>query len=165
MKMDVRHDLPAAAAVAWRELHSDAYAAAAREKTNTTSELISEETRPDGKTFRRTRVTLGKDLPSAAASLLGSKRLSYVLEEEISPATMTTQWRVIVEKVSDKVKAAGMFRIEPSGEAACRRVVQGEVKVNVPLVGGKIEQGIAAELEKSYEATALFAREWLSRQA
>ena len=163
MKMNVRHRMPAAADVAWREMHSEAYSQAVKQHTGTRSELLSEEDR-DGKRLRRTRVTLAKELPSAAAKVMGSKHLVYVLEELLDDANHTTQWRVLVDKVSDKVKAQGVFKLEPASDG-CDRIIQGEVSVNVPFIGRKIEAGIAAELEKSYEATAKFAQQWLSERA
>lgn len=164
MKMDVRHELPAAVEVAWNELHSEAYVNAQRQETGTDGEVISDEARPDGTRLRRTRVTLGRDLPSVAANLIGSKRLAYTLEEEIDSANHRVKWRVLVDRVSNKVKAAGVFALEPVSDSACRRIVSGEIKVSVPLVGGRIEKGIAEELTKSYESTAVFARKWLSER-
>jgi len=162
MKMDVRHELPAAIDVAWRELHSEAYVTAQREQTGTAGEVLSEEPQADGRLLRRTRITLGRDLPSVAANLLGSKRLSYVLEELVDADKHHVEWKVLVDRVSNKVKAGGEFTLEAVSDSVCRRVVTGEIKVSVPFVGGRIEKGIAEELTKSYNATAETARAWLA---
>ncbi|MFT5684090.1 MAG: hypothetical protein ACI8RZ_005031 [Myxococcota bacterium] len=163
MKMNVRHRLPASPDVAWREIFSDAYSQAVAAQTGANSERISEEVK-DGKRLIRSRVTLARELPSAAAKVMGGKHLTYVLEERIDDANHILQWRVLVDKVSDKVKAEGVFRLLPAAEG-CERVIQGEVTVGVPLIGRKIEASIAAELEKSYEATAKFAHQWLIERA
>lgn len=165
MKMDVRHELPAPIDVAWRELHSEAYIAAQRETTGTSGEVISEEPAGGGKVLRKTRVRLGRELPSVAANLLGSKHLTYTLEETVDEANHHVEWKVIVDKVSNKVKAEGVYKLVAGSATTCQRIVTGNIKVSVPLVGGRIEKGIAAELTKSYEATAEFAREWLSKNA
>lgn len=165
MKMDVRHEMPAPIDVTWREMHSEPFVAAQREVTGTSGEVVSEEALPGGKIHRQTRVRLGQELPSVAANLLGSKYLSYILDEVVDAANYTTQWQVIVDKVSSKVKAAGTFKLVPLTATSCQRVVLGEVKVSVPLVGGRIEKGISAELTKSYDAAADFARDWLSKIA
>jgi len=83
----------------------------------------------------------------------------------IDDAGYHVDWKVIPINVSDRVKAAGTFSLKPLNGGRCQRVVTGEVKVSVPLVGGRIEKGIAADLEKSYEATAEFARRWLADKA
>jgi hypothetical protein len=165
MKMDVRHELPAAAEVAWNELHSEAYVDAQRQETGTAGEVVFDETQSDGTRIRRTRITLGRELPSVAANLIGSKRLAYTLEEEVDSANHRVKWRVIIDRVSNKVKAAGIFALEPISDSTCQRIVSGEIKVSVPLVGGRIERGIADELTKSYEATAVFACKWLSERS
>ena len=82
MKMNVRHPLPAPPDVAWRELFSEAYTAAIAAHAGTTSVKLSDETR-DGKRLVRTKVTLARELPSAAAKVMGSKHLIYILEERI----------------------------------------------------------------------------------
>ena len=163
MKMNVRHRLSASPDVAWQEIFSEAYSEAVTVHTGTSSELISE-TVKDGKRLRRSRVTLAKELPAAAAKVMGSKHLVYTLEERINDADHTVQWRVLVDKVSEKVKASGVFKLVAAGEG-CDRIITGEVTVSVPFIGRKIEAGIAAELEKSYEATARFAQEWLTKRS
>lgn len=163
MKMNVRHRLPASPDVAWREIFSEPYSQAITVHTGTSSERISEEVK-DGKRLVRSRVTLARELPGAAAKVMGSKHLVYVLEERIDDANHTVQWRVLVDKVSDKVKAGGIFKLVAAGDG-CDRIIQGEVSVAVPIIGRKIEAGIAAELEKSYEATARFAQKWLTDRA
>ncbi|MEL6344019.1 MAG: DUF2505 domain-containing protein [Myxococcota bacterium] len=162
--MDMTHELPGSAAFAWKELHSAEYVEASRATTQTKAERLSEEPQADGTRFVRTRVTLARELPRVAANLLGSKYLTYVLEEKIDDTNFKVQWRVIPDRISDKVKAAGTFEIEPIDDSRCNRIVRGDVKVSVPLIGGRIEKGIAADLAKSYEATAQFAREWLQKR-
>ena len=160
-KMYVRHDLPASVDVAWREIFSAAYAKAVQEETGTTTTRLSEESRGPGERLVRSQVTLARELPPAAAKVLGTTRLQYTLEERIDDGSYTVQWRVIVEKVSDTVKASGTFTLKPTGPDTCERVIDGQVSVAVPFIGGRIEQGILDELSKSYEATAVFARAWL----
>jgi hypothetical protein len=162
MKMNVRHRLPAPPDVAWREIFSEAYSTAIAAQTGTSSERLSVEER-DGKRLVRSRVTLARELPAAAQKVMGSRHLVYVLEERIDDANQTVQWRVLVDKVSDKVKAEGIFKLLPAA-GGCERVIQGDVTVGVPIIGRSIEAGIAAELEKSYEATAKFAEKWLSER-
>ena len=162
MHMDVRHDLPAGITDAWRLLQDDAYRQAQRAHTDTTGEVISEENCPDGTRLRRTRVTLGRDLPKVATNLLGERRLAYTLEENIDDARHRIRWKVIVDRVASKVRAEGTFSLEPIDDNTCLRVVTGEIKVSVPLIGSRIEKGIAEDLTRSYESTAHFARQWLA---
>ena len=40
--------------------------------------------------------------------------------------------------------------------------MDGEIKVNVMLVGGQIEKAVVAEIEKSYDRMAAASKEWLA---
>ena len=93
-----------------------------------------------------------------------SVRVESTLEELIDDEQHRVQWKVIVDRVSSKVKAEGYFALEAISDHECRRIVAGEIKVSVPLVGGRIERGIADELSRSYESTAAFARQWLTER-
>ena len=63
---------------------------------------------------------------------------------------MKNEWEIIVPRISSKVKATGSFSITDKG-TTCERIVEGEVKVSIPFVGGKIESIIAKQLGKSQE--------------
>lgn len=164
MRMDMTHELPASAAVAWKVLFSEEYVDASRATTQTKAERLSDEPQPDGTRLVRTRVTLNRELPSVAANLLGSKYLTYVLEEKINDEKFHVEWEVIPDRIAERVKATGTFSLQPIDDNRCNRVVRGNVRVHVPLIGGRIEKGIASDLAKSYEATAAFARDWLKNK-
>ena len=46
------------------------------------------------------------------------------------------------------LRAHGTFRLEPAGDGATRRTAEGELKVSVPFVGGKVEQAIVSGLRE-----------------
>ncbi|NOY25074.1 MAG: DUF2505 family protein [Oligoflexia bacterium] len=47
----------------------------------------------------------------------------------------------------------------------CERVVKINITVRVPVVGGRIERQIGAELRSNYETAAQFAQHWLAEHA
>jgi len=159
MRIDTRHNLPATVSTVWQELFSEDYLEALYGQSNTTTQRLRDEVR-NGRRFIQSRITLGRKLPATASKLLKAQHLSYIFEEHLDESTHTVRWRVIVDRVSDKVTASGTYQLIATGDT-CDRIVRGEIRVNVPFIGRKIEQGICTELTKSYETAARFAREWL----
>jgi hypothetical protein len=117
-----------------------------------------------GVAFTRTRVSPRKELPLLAQKALGAARFTYVQENETNDGTMTTTWRVIPDVLSDKVKCSGVSRVVdvPGG---CERIIEGELTVSIPFVGGTIEKHVMEQLERSYARGADVAREFLARAA
>lgn len=149
MKFAHKHNIPAAAQQAWNMTSNPDFIFASYQKANATYKLLSSEEK-DGKTHNRILVSVNESLPGFASKFIGSSNLSYEQHEVVDHANMINRWEIIVPKISSKVKATGSFSIIDKG-ASCERIVEGEVSVSIPLVGGKIENVIATQLGKSQE--------------
>jgi hypothetical protein len=160
MRFDMRHKMPRSASVAWQAFFfDDAYQVALQAQAAHDAETLERATR-GGLAYVKTRVTSHKKLPSFMARSIGSDRLSYVLEQWRDDAKLEMRWKVTPPTAHDKIKAEGRYRLvaNPTG---CERLVNGEIKVSIALVGGKIEKAIGGELQRSYEKSAVFASDWL----
>ena len=147
MKFAHKHNIPASGRKAWEMTSDPDFIVASYEKANATYKLLSSEER-DGKTYNRILVTVNESLPGFAAKFLGAANLSYEQKEVVDNNTMKNNWEIIVPKISSKVKATGSFTIQEEGNS-CVRLVEGEVKVSIPFIGGKIEKLIAKQLGQS----------------
>ena len=159
MKFAHKHNIPASGRKAWEMTSNPDFIVDSYKKANATYKLISSEER-DGKTYNRILVTVNESLPGFAAKFLGATNLSYEQNEVVDNNIMHNQWEIIVPKISSKVKATGSFTIQDQG-TSCIRLVEGEVKVSIPLIGGKIEKLIAKQLGKSQEDIAKLLTEKL----
>jgi hypothetical protein len=120
------------------------------------------ERRRDGPhSFDRLRMMPRKELPGLAQRALGTQRLSYVQEVEADEAAMTTTWRVVPDVLADKVRCQGTSRVVATPEG-CERIIEGEIKVAIPLVGGAVEKIVMEQIERSYERAAAVIRRHLS---
>ena len=160
MKFSHKHHIPASAQAAWKMTSDPDFVLDSYKKANAVHELISSEER-DGKTFNKIRVSFKEALPSLASKFIGASNLSYEQHETVDHSTMRNDWEIIVPKVGSKVKATGFFQIQAQGDS-CVRIVQGEVKVSIAFIGGKIEQHIAQKLGESQEEIANLLKERLS---
>lgn len=114
-------------------------------------------------TFTRTRIAPRRELPLIAAKALGQKSFSYVQEVEANREELTTRWRVVPDILSTKIRCEGASRVVATPDG-CERVIDGEIDVTVPLIGGAVERQIVAEITRSYDRAAEVIRRHLPRK-
>lgn len=159
MKINVRHAYDCSPTQWWAMYWDDSFDEILRATSDVQRDVLEEKTEGDV-VVRRLRFTPARELPRAVASILGSTRLTYEQENRWDRPASALHWRVIPSFLPGKFDAAGKFEIRPTA-TGCEQVISGEVKVNVPLLGGQIEKTICGEIEGSYEKTAVAARRWL----
>ena len=162
MKLDITHHYPCTPEVFWEMFWDDDYDQRLSEGTAVTRQLI-EEWEEDGQRCWRMRFIPDRELPRPVAKLLGSDKLVYDQKNRLDEANNTLHWEVIPTVLADKVVARGRMFVVPN-DGGCDRVVKGEVTVNVPLVGGRIEKTILANVAESYDRAVEAALEWLSER-
>lgn len=113
-----------------------------------------------GRLHREVKVGPDREIPPAAAKILGGSRIEYTEILDYTVGSMRGTWKTVSSLLTDKVDASGTFSFRQDG-ADVVRVVEGEVKVKIMLVGGVVEGFIAADVEKSYAQAAEFMQGWL----
>jgi hypothetical protein len=160
MKLNVRHRFDCSPETFWKMYWDDAFDAQLRKESAVQRDVLEERTEGDV-LVRRVRLTPDRELPGPVATLLGAKKLVYEQENRWDRATSTMHWRVIPTILPGKLDAQGTFRVVAAAGGGCEQVVEGNISVNVMLVGGQIEKAVVAEVEKSYAKMAETSREWL----
>jgi hypothetical protein len=116
----------------------------------------------DGTTFRRSQsMEPTVALPSMFASLVPN--MGYTEHDTLVWSTNTM--RIVIEPASmkDKFQTSGDYVVSPIGDKRCRREFRGEVKMSVPLLGGKMEKFTIEKMKESYEVAARVTREWIQK--
>ena len=162
MKFSLSNPLPCSAEEAWDIISSPEFLEASNASSKVRREVLLKEER-DGLLHERIRVTFPQKLPRLEAKALNREHLSYVQEQTTDNGRHLTQWRVKVDGAGDKIKAQGTFSLQPSPRG-CSRVIEGEVKVSIPLIGGKIEREVVGKLKSSYQKSAEFTLQWIERK-
>ncbi len=162
-KLRVESDLPITPEAAWALFESPEYRQRLNERAQISQEVLDEAPRAGGRILRRLRTEPERELPGMVSSLLGASKLSYVQENELDPAARRIDWTVKLEVLTDKVDVSGSTVLEPT-PTGCRRVVDGDIRVRVMLVGGQIEKAVVAEFEKSMRRAVEVARELIEEQ-
>ena len=126
-------------------------------------ELLSQEERTDGVVVRQTRCVLDIQITGMAKSFIGDGDPAWVEEATWDESALRWDWVIIPEVAKDLLQAAGTISLHANGEGT-ERVVEGEVKVKVPLYGGKVEGWVVEGIEHAYEEEAERLAAWLVRE-
>ncbi len=147
----------------WELLEDGEFIKRLEERTEQRRELIEEEI-DDGVCHRRIRWVSQRDIPGVMKKALGIDRLEYEHDQRIDRSEGTMHWEVTTPFVPRRVEVTGTTRVEPTDEG-CRRMVEGQVQIRLPLMGKKMEQKLAGRLGDAERAAASIVREMLNESA
>lgn len=114
----------------------------------------------DGTTFRRSQsMEPTVNIPAMFAKFVPD--MNYVEHDTLVWATNTM--RIQIDAANPKFKTSGDYSVTPTGENRCRREFKGEMKIDIMLVGGKMESYAVDEMKKSYDVASQVTREWIAK--
>ncbi len=121
------------------------------------------ERREDGGKLHRT-VKLEPDMavPSWATSVV--KETGYTEIDVFYRAESKMDVKIDPAVMRDRFQLQGVFAVTPLGPGRCRREFAGEIKVSVPLLGGRIEKFMVDQIRDGYDQAARITRDYLAKQ-
>lgn len=125
--------------------------------------IIEQTENPDGGVTRNIRCVLALHISGMAKSMLGDADPAWVQEERWDASGTHCDWVIHPEVAADLLSASGTIELATSGEGTTRSVA-GEVKVRVPLYGGKVEGWIVDGVTRAYDEEATLLTAWLERE-
>ena len=160
MSKRIRHDLTYDAPVAEvaAMLRDEAFREEVCDYQRVISKKVTVTPRGDGMDVVIDMVQPARGIPSFAQKFVGDSINIVQAESWSSP----TQGDITVTIPGKPGEMKGTAVLEESGSGTVESVDL-TVKVNIPLVGGKLEGLIAGLLEKALVAENTVGREWLSR--
>ncbi|MEV0699030.1 DUF2505 domain-containing protein [Saccharopolyspora sp. NPDC050389] len=127
------------------------------------NELLEHEATENGVWFRIRQGVRAEVIPSVARTVVGGdlaidRAEEWSREADGGFAGEVTAGALVMPR---SITAVQRLRDLPAG-AGCEFVVEGDVKVAIPLLGGKLEDLFAREVRGLLEAEHEFTVEWLS---
>jgi hypothetical protein len=126
-------------------------------------EVLALEDLAGGGYKRSVRCVLALEVSGIARSMLGDSDPAWVQEENWNEELTHCEWTIHPEVAADLLSASGTIDIEGS-DGKATRTVTGEVKVRVPLYGGKVEGWIVNGVSEAYDEEAQRLTAWLERE-
>jgi len=118
----------------------------------------------DGHTVHQeVRYAFVGELAPAVTKVVDPTRLTWVELSELDRRTHRTTFRIDPDHYADRLSCAGMVTLK-QGSHGTRRVVEGDLRVRVPLVGSRVERAIVSGLRDHASAEAQVVQAWLDRR-
>ena len=117
----------------------------------------------DGKHFhRKQQCEPSTPIPGFLQSVV--KSTGYTEIDDMDWGTNIMRIQIETAMFKDRFSMAGDYIVSPlDGGKRTRREFKGEVKVTVPLIGGKIEKFMMEQLRDSYDIAARTTRRWIEK--
>jgi hypothetical protein len=118
----------------------------------------------DGKHFLRTQ-SLEPTTPIPGFLQAVVKSTGYTEIDDLDWSTNVMHVKIETAMFKDRFRMEGDYAVSPlDGGKRCRREFRGEVKVSMPLIGGKVEKYMMEQMRDSYEIAARLTRRWIDKQ-
>jgi uncharacterized protein DUF2505 len=89
----------------------------------------------------------------AVRRVIDPAKMTWITRTELFVSEARSRWVVLPDHYPDRLRASGTYRFEegPDGPASTLVRVEGDLKVSVPLVGGRVERVIVSGLRSYIE--------------
>jgi hypothetical protein len=118
----------------------------------------------DGTTFQRVQtMEPTTPIPGFLQSIV--KSTGYTERDKLVWSTNVMDVIIETKMFKDRFDLRGKYAVTPIGDGKrCRREFRGEVKVSMPLIGGKIEKYMMEQMRDSYEIATRVTRRFIEKQ-
>jgi len=123
-------------------------------------QLLSREVEGD-ELHTRIRYAFAGELSSAVRRVVDPRRLTWVQEATTDRQTHRTDFRILPDHYAHLLHAQGTFTLRPSATGSLR-TAEGEVRVSVPFVAGRVERAIVSGLEEHARGEVELVEGWVA---
>jgi hypothetical protein len=123
---------------------------------------VLECTARDGEVFLRVRYAFTGDLAAPARRVLDPAKLTWIAESTVDRATRTTAFRMLPDHYADRLTCNGVYTLVPDGDGRTIQQMEGELRVNYPVVGRLAERGIVLGLKEHIAQEARIIERWVA---
>ena len=93
-------------------------------------------------------------LDPIAQKVVGGRRITWVQDLRIDVTTGIGTLGFTADGVGGRADGRAAVTLTATGDASCRRVIDGDFRIRIPLVGGKAEHAIVPGLERRLDVEA-----------
>ncbi|MBW3614991.1 MAG: DUF2505 domain-containing protein [Actinobacteria bacterium] len=103
------------------------------------------------------------ELSAAVRKVVDPQRLTWVEKSSLDRRAHRSTWHIVSDHYKHLLRCSGTFELHEAG-GATRRTTQGEIKVSVPFVGGKVEAAIVSGLREHAQMEERVMAGWLEQR-
>lgn len=109
----------------------------------------------------RVRYAFVGDVSAAVRRVVDPARLTWVELSTTDTSTHRATFRILPDNYARLLRCEGTYELDASG-AGSVRTARGEVRVNVPLAGSKVERVIVSGMGEHAQSEADLVEAWLA---
>jgi Protein of unknown function (DUF2505) len=122
---------------------------------------LLEQRRDGDHAHQRIRYRFTAQLSSAVTRVIDPDKLTWVDDATYDLTSHTNRHRILPDNYADRLEASYDVALEAMGDST-HRLATGELKVHVPLVGGRVERAIVDGLEEHANAEGELLGRWIA---
>ncbi len=96
----------------------------------------------------RLRQRFTGDLPAAARAVIDPTKLTWIEQLDFDLDRATASSRLLPDHYADRLTCSGRYTYLADGDRSTLRRLDGDLRVRMPLVGGKVEGALVAGLRE-----------------
>lgn len=120
-------------------------------------------TEEDGVVSLAVRYRFTGNLSRAARAVLDPQKLTWVIESRLHRSEHSADFVMLPDHYADRLDCAGRYLFEERGGHSVQ-VVDGELRVHVPVVAGAVERAIVSGLRQNMAEHARQVTRWAERR-
>jgi hypothetical protein len=163
MRFELRHRFNCDPDTLWSITESDEFEKRLAAASTSTRELV-ERTEKNGEVFICRRIVAKRTLPAPMQKAIGSEHIGWDQHTWRKVGTNVLRWKIVPMVIRDRFSGEGTTTLRPTGDG-CERVINGELTIRIPLIGGAMEKKLVEDVSASYEHAARIASEILRERA
>jgi hypothetical protein len=110
----------------------------------------------------RVRYRFTGPLNAAVRAAIDPKKLTWVEDADHDLVAHRVSFQMIADHYADRFTSSGTYRFEPAGAAATTRNCSGDIKIRIPLVGGRVENAIISGLNEHLDSEVDLVERWIA---
>jgi len=116
----------------------------------------------DGEVFLRVRYAFTGELAAPARRVLDPAKLTWVVESTVDQSTSTTNFRMLPDHYANRLECAGSYTLVATDATMTMQHMEGDLRVNYPVVGRLAELGIVRGLKENVAQEARVVERWVA---
>jgi hypothetical protein len=123
---------------------------------------VLECTRRNGEVFLRVRYAFTGELAAPARRVLDPAKLTWIVESTVDLAARRTMFRMLPDHYANRLECAGLYTLASRDVDTTMQHMEGDLRVNYPVVGRLAERGIVLGLKEHIAQEALVVERWVA---
>jgi uncharacterized protein DUF2505 len=158
----ITHDFEGEPAAFWKLFFHEPYNVDLYNRIGVKERKVLQHDEDDEKIRFSLRIMPKRDLPGVIKKIVGGD-LGYTEISTYWKQKSLIDVRIEPTLLKERTKLNATYTVKPIGPGRIRLTFEGDIHVDLPLVGRKVEATVLEDLKRTYDVVAQVTAEWLKK--